>query len=138
MRRAYLLVMTLAILLTGCKSDSGMDDMDMSSMDQAAMQPIEVEIQVSPDQPKSGETVSFQAKITQDGSYVASVKEVKFEFWKEGQMAGHEMLKVAKRGDGIFGIDKAFKDEGTYHIKVHVTAAGMHTMPQQTFAIISR
>ncbi|MCD1261234.1 FixH family protein [Paenibacillus athensensis] len=127
-------VFAAALIFTGC-SPSGKNDMDMGNMHHGSMKPIEVEVQLTPDHPKAGDRTEVKAVLTQDGQPVTDVEEVKFEFWKDGQTAEHEQIVASSKGNGVFAAESTFAEAGAYTVRSHVTAAGMHTMPQKQFTV---
>ncbi|MNE77228.1 hypothetical protein D3C80_1735270 [compost metagenome] len=83
---------------------------------------------------KVDEKVSFEAKVTQDGSNVDNAQEVTFEIWKDGSDK-HSKITVASAGDGKYVMLKSFSEAGSYHVISHVTADSQHSMPSAVFNV---
>lgn len=119
-------LISLVLLLSGCGHNT----------DQAneMPKPIEVKLTVAPLSAKVNEKVSFEAKVTQDGSNVDNAQEVTFEIWKDGSDK-HSKVTVASAGDGKYVMLKSFSEAGSYHVISHVTADSQHSMPSAVFDV---
>jgi hypothetical protein len=95
---------------------------------------VEVNLSVTPENGKANEPIIFEAKVTQGEENVEDADEVKFEIWR-AKDEKHEKLAVEHSEDGIYRLEKAFEQEGTYYIISHVTARDMHNMPKKIFVI---
>ena len=90
---------------------------------------VEVEIKL-PEKVEPNEEVKMEALVTQGEEKVDDAHEVKFEVWKQGQEADHEMVEATNDGSGIYSITKTFEEEGYYFVVAHTTARDMHVMPR--------
>ncbi|WP_160846689.1 FixH family protein [Pontibacillus yanchengensis] len=97
---------------------------------------IEVSISTDPssDQLKPKESFTIQAKVTQGDENVNDADEVEFEFWKKGQEE-HKKVEGEFTEKGVYEIEKTVNEPGTYYVISHVTARGMHNMPQKELQI---
>ncbi|WP_036822262.1 FixH family protein [Pontibacillus yanchengensis] len=97
---------------------------------------IEVSISTTPssDELKPNEAFTIQAKVTQGDENVNDADEVKFEFWKKGEEE-HEKVEGEFTEKGVYELEKTVKEPGTYYVISHVTARGMHNMPQKELQI---
>ncbi|MFY2154390.1 FixH family protein [Cytobacillus firmus] len=95
---------------------------------------LEVELSINPEKAKANEPVVFEAKVTYGEEEVKDADEVKFEIWR-ANAEEHEKIPVEHAENGIYRLEKSFKEEGTYYIYSHVTARRMHNMPKKEFVI---
>jgi hypothetical protein len=95
---------------------------------------VEVNLSVTPEHGKANEPIIFEAKVTQGEENVEDADEVKFEIWR-AKDEKHEKIEVEHSEDGIYRLEKAFEQEGTYYIISHVTARDMHIMPKKEFVV---
>jgi hypothetical protein len=95
---------------------------------------VEVNLSVTPEPGKANEPIVFEAKVTQGEENVEDADEVKFEIWR-AKDEKHEKIEVEHSEDGIYRLEKAFEQEGTYYIISHVTARDMHNMPKKEFVV---
>jgi YtkA-like len=95
---------------------------------------VEVNLSVTPEHGKANEPIIFEAKVTQGEENVEDADEVKFEIWR-AKDEKHEKIEVEHSEDGIYRLEKAFEQEGTYYIISHVTARDMHNMPKKEFVV---
>lgn len=100
------------------------------------MQAIEVHLQVNPTEVLRGEKVKFEAKVTYNDEDVNDAKEVMFEFWRDGDDEDqHAKVTVESAGNGMYVLEQAFQEAGTYHVISHVTAKDQHSMPSADFTV---
>ncbi|KKO55526.1 FixH family protein [Paenibacillus sp. DMB20] len=127
---AIISVMVLmAIALAAC-SDSSANNSDELVM----MEPIIVDLTLSDESAAAGEKVVMKAKVTQSGSPVEDADKVEFELKREG--GGMQVkVPVAHAGDGVYVLEKAFEEAGTYMVISHVTARGQHSMPMKELKV---
>lgn len=130
------LVILLVLVVSGCGKSNNASGHSAHNGADNVPQPIEVHLQVSPTEAKAGETVKFEAKVTHQGGNVDDAKEVMFEFWKDGDAEDkHQKMTVDSSGDGIYVLEQAFEEAGTYHVISHVTAKDQHSMPSTEFTV---
>ncbi|MNS32167.1 hypothetical protein D3C72_642420 [compost metagenome] len=120
-------LISLVLLLSGCGHNTDHEANEMPK-------PIEVKLTVAPMSAKVNEKVSFEAKVTQNGSNVDNAQEVTFEIWKDGSDK-HSKITVASAGDGKYVMLKSFSEAGSYHVISHVTADSQHSMPSAVFNV---
>jgi hypothetical protein len=96
-------------------------------------QMVDVDLSVKPDPGKINMPITFEAKVTQ-GKDKVNDAEVVFEIWRSKDDK-HEKVEIKHSGNGIYRLEKAFPQEGTYYIISHVTARDMHNMPQKEFTV---
>lgn len=82
-----------------------------------------------------GETVKMEALVTQGEENVEDANEVVYEIWEEGKQDESEKIDSINEKEGIYSAEKTFDHDGTFHIQVHVTARGLHTMPKNTVTV---
>lgn len=100
------------------------------------LEPIQVELEVTPSAVQAGEPVTFTAKVTHRGENVDDAKEVMFEFWNTADdEAKHNQVKVKSAGNGTYVLEHSFKVPGTYEVISHVTARDQHSMPSKQFTV---
>lgn len=132
-KTGLLVAIVLAIIVVaGCsRSESS-----SASAEEAALQPIQVELDVTPAAAKAGEPVTFTAKVTHNGENVDDAKEVMFEFWNtDDDNAKHNQVQVKSAGNGTYVLEHTFKEPGTYEVISHVTARDQHSMPSKQFTV---
>lgn len=95
---------------------------------------LNVDLTVDPIQGKMNEPVKFQAKVTYGDEVVTDADDVSFEIWLANS-DDHDKIAVKHKGNGIYELEKAFDEEGTYYVYAHVTARDMHNMPKKEFVI---
>ncbi|MFJ8265202.1 FixH family protein [Peribacillus asahii] len=124
MRKIIVLFLTVLIVLVGCGKE---EEEQLPKM-------LHVELEITPELAKVNETVSFQAKVTYGDEIVTDADEVSFEIWREDEKES-ETIPVKHSQDGVYKLEKTFKEEGTYYVYAHVTARNLHTMPKREFVI---
>lgn len=97
-------------------------------------EPIDVKLTVNPEKAEAGQLITFKASVTQGKAKVNDADEVTFEIWRS-KSDNHERIIGLNPKNGVYTIEKSFAEEGTYYIISHVTARGMHTMPQKEFVV---
>ncbi|MGM9922942.1 MAG: FixH family protein [Bacillus sp. (in: firmicutes)] len=127
MKKMGVLLVFCVLLLMACGKEEQTDD-------QAEVAFLEVDLSISPEKAKVNEPVTFKAKVTYGGKPVEDADEVKFEIWRS-QSEDHEKIEIKHAKEGIYALEKTFKEEGTYYIYAHVTAEAMHSMPKKEFTI---
>ncbi|QUW22842.1 FixH family protein [Sporosarcina sp. Marseille-Q4063] len=89
---------------------------------------LEVELTVS-ETADVDEPVEMKAFVTQGDEEIEDADEVVFEVWEEGKKSDSEMIDSNNEKAGIYTAEKSFDHDGLFHVQVHVTANGLHTMP---------
>ncbi|MEK5037754.1 FixH family protein [Sporosarcina sp. FSL K6-3457] len=93
-------------------------------------QPIIVDLTVT-EKVEVGGTVNMAAVVTQGDEKVEDADEVLFEFWEEGKKADSMKIESVNEKDGLYTAETTFDHDGLFHVQVHVTARGLHTMPMK-------
>lgn len=131
-------VLLLGLFLLAACSQNEANDKEKETSSENEVKALNVELTTSPeaDSIKVGEEFSAQAKVTYGEESVNDAKEVRFEFWKEGQpQDDHEMIEGEFQKDGTYTMTKTVNEPGVYYVISHVTARGMHNMPQKKLVI---
>lgn len=97
-------------------------------------QMLNVELSVKPDKIKPNQPVTFEAKVTQGNEAVNDADQVVFEIWR-AKAKQHERIEIKHPKNGVYSLEKAFPEDGTYYIISHVTARNMHNMPKKVFIV---
>ncbi|MBM7647595.1 maltose-binding protein MalE [Bacillus ectoiniformans] len=127
MHKKFLMILFaagLAILMSGCT------DKKEESKNQGPPQPIEANLTV-PETAAINEKVTFKTAVSQGEEAVEDADEVMYEVWEEGAKETSEMLEAKMEKGGIYTAEKTFEKDAVYHVQVHVTARGLHTMPKK-------
>ncbi|MOA30171.1 hypothetical protein D3C78_1512360 [compost metagenome] len=129
------LAIVLVLIISACSNNNTTEN-SMHASGNHNMQAIEVHLQVNPTEVLVGENVKFEAKVTYNGENVDDAKEVMFEFWRDGDdQEQHSKVTVESVGNGLYVLEQAFQDAGTYHVISHVTAKDQHSMPSTDFTV---
>lgn len=96
--------------------------------------PVAADFAISPQEPAAGEAVTFSVKVTQNGEPVNDAKEVKFEWWKDGQEQ-HVTIPAALQKDGVYTAQQTIDEAGSYFVYYHVTARDFHNMQKVAFTV---
>lgn len=127
----WITVLVLMIAVLG-----GCGRSETTAADNGPLEPIQVNLEVTPDTVESGGTVTFTAKVEYRGENVDDASEVKFEFWNtEDENAEHSKVTVKSAGDGTYVLKHQFDEPGTYKVISHVTARDQHSMPSKQFTV---
>jgi len=81
------------------------------------------------------ETVDMSTVVTYGDRKVDDADEVVYEVWEEGKKSESTMIESENEGDGVYTASTTFKQDGLYHIQVHVTAEDQHTMPTEDVTV---
>lgn len=100
----------------------------------APPEPLKVELTAT-ESVDVGEAVNMEALVTQGDEKVEDASEVVYEIWEEGKQDESEMIDSVNEKQGIYSAESTFDHDGTFHIQVHVTARGSHTMPKTTVMV---
>ncbi|MGG1479695.1 FixH family protein [Bacillus smithii] len=131
MRKWLLLIfiVVFGLVATAC-SGNGKEKTEKSEVSSTPI-PLDVSIRL-PKAIQPNQEVKVEAVVTQGREKVDDADEVKFEIWKKGQ-ANHKMLTGKHEKDGIYSVQTTFAEKGAYYVVSHVTARGIHNMPQKEF-----
>ncbi|QIZ67124.1 FixH family protein [Geobacillus subterraneus] len=72
---------------------------------------------------EAGKPVTLGVRITRDGKPMTDAT-VRFEIWQADNK--HEFIDATEKGNGEYEAAAAFANKGTYSVKVHVEASGLH------------
>ena len=130
MKRFGMFVMSTALvgILAGCGQD---EDVPTEAV---LPEPIEVELTV-PEQGNVDEPVVITTLVTQGEEHVDDASEVEYEIWEEGKKEDSIHVETTNDKEGIYSAENTFETDGLYNVQVHVTARGMHVMPEKQIQI---
>lgn len=100
----------------------------------ASSAPLEASMRIEPAEPTAGQSVTFAVQVTQDGKAVDDAREVKFEWWKDGDEK-HVTIPATLQKDGIYTAEQPIADPGSYFVYYHVTARDFHNMKKVPFTV---
>ncbi|MFS0554515.1 FixH family protein [Brevibacillus sp. 179-C9.3 HS] len=126
-RTMILLLSMLLLILSACGKENEQQALLPAS-------PVEAAFTLEPKEPVAGGTVTFSVRVTQDGQAVDDAKEVKFEWWKDGQEK-HETIPATLQGDGVYTAQQTISEPGSYFVYYHVTARDFHNMQKTPFTV---
>jgi hypothetical protein len=118
----------ILIVVLGALAACGNGKEEQVPTEVKAPEMLEVELTVS-ETADIDETVEMKAFVTQGDEEIEDADEVVFEVWEEGKKSGSEMIDSVNEKGGIYTAETSFEHEGLFHVQVHVTANGLHTMP---------
>lgn len=127
-------VLFLSLMVFSVFMISACNNNEQEQADDKLPEFVDVKLSVTPEHGKANEPIIFEAKVTQGDENVEDADEVKFEIWR-AKNEKHEKIVVEHSEDGIYRLEKAFEQEGTYYIISHVTARDMHNMPKKVFVV---
>lgn len=126
-RKTILLFTALMLLVSACGKENDQPAVLSTS-------PVEVAFTLEPKELVAGETVTFSAKVTQDGQPVDDARKVEFEWWKDGQEK-HETIPATLQSDGVYTAQQTITEPGSYFVYYHVTARDFHNMQKTPFTV---
>lgn len=112
-------------LLSGCTAQNGQQAKEVPQI-------INAEIMIPARIPLHTES-ELSVKVSQGTDVVEDADDVKFEIWKGNSQEEGELLEAEYKKDGVYSIQKTFKEKGLYYVQTHVTARDMHVMPKKQF-----
>ncbi|MFD2369782.1 FixH family protein [Brevibacillus sp. GCM10020057] len=96
--------------------------------------PVAADFAILPKEPAAGKPITFSVKVTQNGEPVNDAKEVKFEWWKDGQEQ-HVTIPASLQKDGVYTARQTIDEAGSYFVYYHVTARDFHNMQKVAFTV---
>ncbi|QSS99644.1 FixH family protein [Pontibacillus sp. ALD_SL1] len=123
------------LLLAACGGQSNGDNDSQSSSDDEEVKMLNVDLTTDPtsENVEPGEPFTIQAAVTYGEEEVNDAEEVRFEFWKKGEE--HEEVDAEFTENGNYVLEKTVEEPGVYYVISHVTARGMHNMPQKEIVV---
>ena len=79
--------------------------------------------------------IKMAAVVTQGEDKVDNADEVEFEVWEEGKKDDSVKIESKNDKDGLYTAETSFDHDGLFHVQVHVTARGLHTMPKKEVTV---
>lgn len=130
-----MLILILSFTLAACAPPPPNNTSQENGMSALPAEPT-VELDL-PENVKAGQEVAIQVTVTQEGEPVNDADDVQIEIWKVGADADdHEFIVAEKTGDGVYSINKTFREPGEYKVMYHVTARGTHVMKSAETLIV--
>ncbi len=96
--------------------------------------PLDVQLTVTEQVDVNG-IIKMAAVVTQGEDKVDDADEVEFEVWEEGKKDDSVKIESTNDKDGLYTAETSFDHDGLFHVQVHVTARGMHTMPKKEVTV---
>lgn len=123
------LVAAVAILLLSACSVRG-DAADLYKQEAPLQIVAELPEEITP-----GETVRFQAELTQNGEPVNEANFVHFEVRKQNGSIPYPMKEAQALGDGVYEMEASFKSNGLYFLEVHAGSGESISNPHYQFIV---
>ncbi len=96
--------------------------------------PLDVQLTVTEQVDINGK-IEMAAVVTQGDEKVDDADEVEFEVWEEGKKDDSVKIESKNDKDGLYTAETSFDYDGLFHVQVHVTARGLHTMPKKEVTV---
>lgn len=96
--------------------------------------PLQIEAEV-PEDIASGETVTFEAKLTQNGEPVDEANFVHFEVRKQDGSIPYPMKDAQPAGNGVYEMEVNFRSDGLYFLEMHAGSGDAISNPQYQFIV---
>jgi uncharacterized protein YdhG (YjbR/CyaY superfamily) len=129
MKKIYLCTAML-FLLAGCQEVEKPEDKEVSSV---IPESIDATIAIKGNL-VAGKEIIIETTVKEGSKLVNEAAEVLFEVRKSGQDK-REMLEAKNTGSGTYQVMHTFSDQGKYYVIAHVTAKGLHVMPEKEIVI---
>ncbi|UHA73088.1 FixH family protein [Paenibacillus sp. 481] len=132
-KRAAVAVSLILAITTGCGGDhAGHGGHEGHGKEQTTGELIKVELTV-PQTAKVNASVVMTANVTLSEKAVENAEKVEFEIVDESGKS--EKISVKHKEAGNYELAKAFDKAGKYKVISHVSANGMHSMPNKTIEV---
>ncbi|USK66160.1 FixH family protein [Peribacillus frigoritolerans] len=129
MKKLYMCT-ALLVMLAGCQESEMPEDKEVNSAVPESMDAsIVIKGKVEP-----GKEVILETTVKQGSQLVNEADEVLFEVRKSGQDK-REMLEAKNTGSGMYQVMYTFEEQGKYIVVSHVTAKGLHVMPEKEVVV---
>jgi hypothetical protein len=123
-----IIVFVLATLAACGKGETLNEDVNVMPL------PLDVKLTVT-EQVEVDGTIKMAAVVTQGDDKVDDADEVEFEVWEEGKKDDSVKIESTNDKDGMYTAETSFDHDGLFHVQVHVTARGLHTMPKKEVTV---
>ncbi|WP_157685613.1 FixH family protein [Paenibacillus donghaensis] len=134
-RRAIGSLLATAGVLVSMGCSNGGHEMSHDALD-LSMEPIQVELDWSPQQVSINEKIVLEASVTQGGEPVNDAKEVVFEIVGSTDKEQKLEWKGEQSGEGVYTAEGILEQEGTYTVTSHVSARTQHSMPSKPLTVL--
>jgi len=129
MKKLYMCT-ALLVMLAGCQESEMPEDKEVNSAVPVSMDAsIVIKGKVEP-----GKEVILETAVKQGSHLVNEADEVLFEVRKSGQDK-REMLEAKNTGSCMYQVMHTFEEQGKYIVVSHVTAKGLHVMPEKEVVV---
>jgi hypothetical protein len=128
----YFMVCFLLLFLVACNQETGSLEKEVSG----PITPLMVEIE-SEGELIVGQPIKLTALVKQNSETIDQLDDIVFEIRQSGKES-KEMLKPKHEGSGEYVQEYIFNEKGSYFIIAHVTANGMHVMPEKELFITEK
>lgn len=126
--------MLLLLGVVGCSNHNTKHaGMDMDSNE--SLSPVNVELNIQPNQVKVNEKVMIEAVVTQDNKKVTEADKVIIEIVPTATNGEPVEMPATHVGEGKYTVETSFDQADTYNITSHVTVGAMHTMPKKVITV---
>ena len=132
MKRKFGLFLTVLVLATmaACAKNEETVKVDETGVPL----PLDVQLTVTEQADVNG-IIKMSAVVTQGDDKVDDADEVEFEVWEEGKKDDSVKIESTNDKDGMYTAETSFDHDGLFHVQVHVTARGLHTMPTREVTV---
>ncbi|MDM5357467.1 FixH family protein [Peribacillus sp. RS7] len=128
--KKFYICSALLFMLAGCQETEMPEDKEVNSAVPDSMDAsIVIKGKVEP-----GKEVILETSVKQGSRLVNEADEVLFEVRKSGQDK-REMLEAKNTGSGVYQVMHTFEEQGKYIVVSHVTAKGLHVMPEKEVVV---
>ncbi|CAH0219078.1 hypothetical protein SRABI96_02365 [Peribacillus sp. Bi96] len=128
--KKFYLCSALLFMLAGCQESEMPEDKEVNS---AVPESLEASIVIK-GKLNPGKEVILETTVKQGSQLVNEADEVLLEVRKSGQDK-REMLEAKNTGSGMYQVMHTFDEQGKYIVVAHVTAKGLHVMPEKEVVI---
>ncbi|WP_018933092.1 FixH family protein [Gracilibacillus lacisalsi] len=131
MKKNYILITLLALLLAACNSQADDDEQH----EDEEVKGIQVDFAL-PEEAEVGESVLLQTTVTYgEDELVTDADEMDFEYWNVEDEDNTVHVDATNHEDGTYSAEITFEEPGTYEIYAHTTAREIHSMPKKAITI---
>ena len=131
MSKKIIIGVLLSMMLVACQAKAQPEGEEVSSQ----LIPLTAVIKTEGAKVR-GTEMKLVASVMQGSKVVEEADDVVFEVRKAGQDE-RKMLPAEHMAKGDYSSSYTFEEVGKYYIVVHVTANGMHVMPEKVIEIAS-